>query len=119
MRQPISPALHGLIDYGFGLAYTTLPSLLGLTGPGRAIPADWGIGQGALNALTDQPYAVSRKVSFRTHGLMEAGGVPTLVGVTVASGAMKDPKARRFFIGMFAALATVYTLTDYKEIPKK
>jgi hypothetical protein len=32
---------------------------------------------------------------------------------------MKDPRARRFFIGMLAALATVYTLTDYRATPKK
>lgn len=119
MRQPISPAMHGLIDYGFGLANATLPSMLGLSGAAKMIPAAWAVGQGTLNALTDQPYAIARKIPYRVHGQVEAVGVPSLVAVTVASGAMKEPKARRFFIALFIALATVYTLTDYSAKPRK
>lgn len=43
----------------------------------------WGAGQGTLNALTDQPYALRRVVSFKRHGQAEAVALPALVA-TVA-----------------------------------
>ncbi|CAA9584618.1 MAG: hypothetical protein AVDCRST_MAG87-3789 [uncultured Thermomicrobiales bacterium] len=36
----------------------------------------------------------------------------------VASGALKQPRARRFFTVLFAALVTNYMLTNYKVIPE-
>lgn len=82
------------------------------------IPAVWAIGQGTLNAFTNQPLAISRKIPFLTHGQVETVGVPALVAITLASGAMKEPTAKRFFIGLFTALGIVYTLTDWKATPK-
>lgn len=52
-RKPISPALHGLIDYGFGIVNLSVPVLLGLSGPARVVPMVWAVAQGSLNAFTD------------------------------------------------------------------
>ncbi len=117
-RQPITPGLHGLIDYGFGLVSVTIPALLGLTGSARVIPVLWAVGQGTLNAFTDQPYAVKRIIPFSTHGRAETIGLPTLFAVTAASGALKHPRARVFFASLFAALLTNYVLTDYDATPE-
>ncbi len=117
--KPISPAMHGLIDYGFGLANTAGPALLGLTGSARMVPAIAALAQGSLNALTDQRYAVSRAIPFSVHGQAETFGVPALAIATVASGALKQPKARLFFGALFLALGTVYALTDWTASPEQ
>ncbi len=117
-RKPITPALHGLIDYGFGVVNLAVPALLGLTGAARVIPAAWAAAQGTLNAFTDQRYAVHRVVPFAIHGRLESFGLPTLAVTTVASGALKQPRARFFFAVLFVALVTNYMLTDYKATPE-
>lgn len=117
-RKPISRGLHGLIDYGFGLVNLSVPALLGLSGSARVVLAGWAAAQGALNAFTDQKYAVRRVVPFATHGRAESLGLPALAVTTVASGALRHPKARLFFAGLFAALLTNYFLTDYNATPE-
>lgn len=43
VHKPITPALHGFIDYGFGVMNLGMPALLGLTGPARVVPAVWAV----------------------------------------------------------------------------
>ena len=117
-RKPVTPALHGLIDYGFSIVNLGVPALLGLTGSARVVPAAWAVVQGTLNALTDQRYAVSRVIPFATHGRAESFGLSALAVTTVVSGALKQPRARLFFVVLFAALLTNYMLTDYKATPE-
>ena len=112
-RKPVTPALHGLVDYGFGIVNLAVPALLGLTGSARVVPAAWAVTKGTLNALTDQRYAVRRVVPFAMPGPLESAGLPTLAVTTVASGALKQPRARRFFAVLFADL-----VTNYKVIPE-
>lgn len=114
-RKPISPALHGLIDYGFGIVNLSVPVLLGLSGPARVVPMVWAVAQGSLNAFTDQTYAVKRVIPFATHGRAKTFGLPALAVTTVVFGAWKQPGSRLFF----AALATDYFLTDYNATPTR
>ncbi len=112
-RKPISPDMHGLIDYGFGVLNTVGPAALGLTGSARTAPAVAAVVQGTLNALSNQRYAAKRIVPFRAHGKLEAAGVPALLVASIVTEAWKQPKAPVFYAGQFLALGTVYTLTDW------
>jgi len=116
-RKPISPGLHGHIDYGFGVVSLGVPALLGLSGPARILPAVWAVDQGTLNPFTDQPYAVDRVIPFATQGRAKSFRLPALAAATVVSGALRQLKARLFFAGLFAALLTNYFLTDYNATP--
>ncbi len=78
MRQPIEVEAHSVIDYGFAAASLAVPLALGFSGVSRAIPMVWGIAQGTLNALTDQPYALRRLVPFERHEQLEAVALPAL-----------------------------------------
>lgn len=119
MRKPISPADHGLIDYGFGLANTLLPAVFHLKGPARRIPNALAVVQGTLNAFTDQPYAIARVVPFHVHGLMEATGLPMVGAYAVLAGATTSTRGRMYVLGLTAALATVYMLTDWDAKPRR
>lgn len=113
MKRPIKATAHGAIDYGFLAAQLAGPSLLGLRGPARTLPAVFGVTQGTINALTDTPVGVKPVMSLRTHGWLEAASGPLFAFLPWYTGALKDPKAKGFFGGLLAALAVVYTLTDW------
>ena len=112
-RKPISPDVHGVIDYGLGVLNTAGPAALGLTGAARTVPAVAALVQGGLNAVTDQRFAARKLVPFRLHGRLEALGIPALLVATIATGAWKQPKAPLFYGGLFLALGAVYALTDW------
>ena len=118
MAKPISPAVHGAIDYGFLTLMTVAPPLLGLQGPARLLPRLFGGGQGVLNALTDQPYALRRVVPFKTHGELERWSGPAFVALPVITGALREPRARLFFGGALVLLLLNYNLTDWDAAPE-
>jgi hypothetical protein len=113
VRKPIGPALHGALDYGFFTAMLMVPRLLGLPRRARLVAAALGSAQGGLNAVTDQPLAARRLVAYRTHGLVDRAGLPVALGLPLLTGAMRDGRARTFFLAVAAALAAVYALTDW------
>jgi hypothetical protein len=115
--KPISPKAHGAIDYGFLAANLLAPSLLGLKGPAKALSYMFGGMQGGLNALTDQPLAIKPLVPFRPHGTVELSSGPLFVLLPWITGALKDPRARNYFLALGAVLVTVYNLTDWEADP--
>lgn len=108
-RKPISREAHGAIDYGFLAALT----LLGLGGAARTLSYLFGVAQGLLNALTDQPLALKRLVPFRTHGTIELASGPLFVALPWLTGALRDARARNYFVVLGVLLVVVYNLTDW------
>ncbi len=113
MRQPIKVEAHSLMDYGFAAVSTIAPLTLGLQGRARNIALAWGAGQGALNGLTDQPYALRRVVSFKDHGRAEAVALPALFATVTLARPFEQRRAKVFLSALLAALVTNYALTDY------
>lgn len=118
VKKPISPAMHGLLDYGFILANLTIPSALGLRGTGKNFPAIFAMAQLPQNAFTNHRFSISRKMPFATHGRIDLAALFVLIGVPVATGVMKQPTARRYYLCLFAAAITVFSLTDFKAKPE-
>ena len=113
MEPPIKARAHGLIDYGFAGLTLGLPSVIGLRGSARALPAALGVGQGALNALTDTPVGLRRVASLRDHGWAEVATLPLFALVVWRAGALAEQRERAYFGTLGALLATVYALTDW------
>jgi hypothetical protein len=112
--KPISPALHGLIDYGVAAADLALPSLLGMSGRARAVFAAFGLVQGGLNSVTAQPYALDPVVSLQTHRLVDLAAVPVVLGLPPVLGLHREPRARAFWVVLAGSLVAVYLLTDWE-----
>lgn len=112
--QPIGPGAHGAIDYGFVTLQALAPSLFGLNGSAQSCCYAFAAAQGVLNALTDQPLALKRVVSFRVHGQLETPLLPALLLLPWATGALKQRNARRYFFSFFAVALANYVLTDYR-----
>jgi hypothetical protein len=111
---PIGPKAHGAIDYGFVAMQALAPHLFGLKGPAKSLCYAFAGTQGLLNALTDQPLALKRLVPFRVHGQLETPFVPALLLLPWATGALRQRKARRYFVSFFVVALANYLLTDYK-----
>lgn len=119
MWQPIKVEAHSVIDYGFAAVSLGVPHALGLKGAERAIPMTWGAGQGVLNALTAQPYALRRAVSFKRHGQAEAVALPALVAAVALMRPFGQRAAKPFFGALLTALVSNYALTDYDATPTR
>ncbi len=73
----------------------------------------WGAGQGVLNAMTDQRYALRRVVSFNRHGQAEAVALPTLVAALAVIRPFAQRRSKLFLGALLTALVSNYALTDY------
>ena len=117
MHQPIKRTAHGAIDYGFLALNAAGPTLLGLDPKARKLFAGFGVMQGAINVLTDQPLAARKLIPFRTHGILEAASGPAFIALPWLSGAVEEPRAKAYWLGALALLGTVYALTDWEAPP--
>jgi hypothetical protein len=115
--KPISPALHGVLDYGVAAADLALPTLCRMSGRARAVFAAFGLVQGGLNAVTVQPYAVDPVVPLQTHRLVDLAALPVVLGLPPLLGLHREPRARTLWLVLGAALITVYALTDWEADP--
>ena len=112
-NKPVGPAAHGAIDYMFAALNASAPSFLGLKGPARAICYGFAASQGLLNALTDHPLGLRKRVPLRMHGELETPFVPAILLLPWITGAFEQRTARYYFSGFFALAAANYLLSDY------
>ena len=117
MKKPISPRLHGALDYATVLTAAAAPRLLEFSKPAARTSDTLASGYGALAALTDYPLALKRAVPFRAHGAVD--GVLGLLLPTLPwlLGFARDRRARNFFLALAAVSALVTALTDWQPEP--
>ena len=113
MDKPISPELHGVLDYSTVLMTAAAPSLLGFSD--RASKVCYALAGGYLvvSAFTDYPLAVRRLIPFPAHGASEGTLGAALPMLPKLLGFEEDTAARNFLLGLTAITAVVATLTDW------
>jgi hypothetical protein len=112
-KPPINRRMHGLLDYGLAAATMVTPIALGLNGVTRAASLLFGGSQTVVNAMTDQPYAVQRRIQFRTHGKFEKYSGPIMLLSVLLLGGLREKKARYFVLGTGLIAFANYMMTDY------
>lgn len=85
----------------------------------RALFAGFGAVQGAVNALTAQPYAVKEVLPLETHRVIDISSTPLFAAAPALLGLAKEPKARAYWIAGTLALVALYALTDWNAKPKR
>ena len=113
MTKPISPRMHGVLDYTTLLSTVAAARLLDFSRPAARTALGWAAGYGALSALTDYPLAVKRAVPFRAHGGVDAALALLLPAAPWLFGFPRDRRARNFFLGLTALTVVVTALTDW------
>jgi hypothetical protein len=112
--RPISPRLHGILDYATGAQLLVLPSLLRLGGSRSArVLRAAGVAHLAYAAVTDYELGLVKRLPFRTHLAIDAAGAGTLIAAPWLLGTKREG-LRHWLPQLLAGLndAVVTALTD-------
>ncbi|HEX2534661.1 MAG TPA: hypothetical protein VHK69_13040 [Chitinophagaceae bacterium] len=113
--KPVTPKLHGILDYGFSAVQLSAPLLPLLSRQAKFIYPALGTTFLALNALSQTPVALKPLIPMKVHRKTDQGFLVGLAALTLLPAIRKNRKTLLFH-GAFLALAlTHYLLTDYRD----
>jgi len=119
MKKPISPKMHGIIDYAFTSAQIIVPSVLGVNKKADRLFKLLGSNLMIYNSLTNHGTSVKPVIPFKTHMYIDNYNLLGLFLLTAYKPIRKDRKALGFHLG-FLALATLNVLlTDTSSADKE
>lgn len=113
MRKPISPRLHGVIDYTTSATVALAPRLLRFPRPARVLCESLAGSYASVSAMTDYPLSVRRVIPFKAHGAVEIAIGAALPAMPFLLGFAGHRAARNFVFGLTALTALVAVLTDW------
>lgn len=112
--KPISPRMHGVMDYATVAMVAAAPRLLDM--PEEAERLCYGLAASYLGVslLTDYPLAAKRAIPFKAHGATEAVIGAALPALPWLLGFADHKPSRNFILGLTALTAVVASLTDWE-----
>ena len=113
--KPVTPKMHGIIDYALGGVLMAAPAMLGVNKNARNTYLGLASGMSGLNSMTDTPVGIKKTVSFKDHQKADLGLLAGMALMTAAPMIRKDKTALYFHLGFFALAVLHYVLTDYNE----
>lgn len=114
MNKPLTPRVHGLIDYAACGLMVAAPHLLRLSPKARAASYALAGSYLGVSTLTDYPVAARRLIPFPVHGKIELATVPVLLLLASLGRGSHD---RRYFLGLAGTVLGTYALTDWQADP--
>ena len=117
MQKPITPRLHGLLDYTTAAATAAAPRIFDFPAAAAWVCYALGAGYTGLSLLTDYPLGAKRAVPFKGHGIAEGIIGAALPAVPWALGFAAHRPARNFMFGLTALTAVVAALTRWDDSP--
>lgn len=115
MPKPISPRVHGMIDYGTSAAVAAAPAVLDVPKAARNLFEGLATGYTGLSSMTDYPLGVKRVVPFKVHGATELAVAAILPLMPWLLGFADDRAARNMCFGLSALTLVVSALTDWDQ----
>ena len=113
MNKPITPQVHGIIDYAFAGLLCGMPAAIGLNGFCRKTYCAVGSNFLGVNSLTDTPVGIKPVFSMKSHQKLDAVTLAGLAALTLAKPIRNDKKALSFHLGFLGIAVAHYLLTDY------
>ena len=113
MRQPISPRVHGILDYATSAAVATAPFVFKFPPPARALFSSLAAGYTGLSSVTNYPLSAKRVVPFKAHGATELAIAAALPFMPRVLGFERHGAARNLCYGLTALTLVVAALTDW------
>lgn len=111
--KPITPTMHGVLDYATSAAVAAAPYMLDLPKPARRLCNSLALGYTGLSAMTDYPPSAYRAVPFRMHGAAELAIAAALPAMPWVLGFADHKAARNLCFGLAAMTLVVSALTDW------
>ena len=119
MRRPISPRVHGMIDYGTSAAVAAAPAIFDVPRAARNLFEGLATGYTGLSSVTDYPLGLRRLVPFKAHGAAELAIAALLPAMPWLLGFAEDRAARNMCFGLTALTLVVSALTDWNQEDRK
>ena len=113
--KPISPRIHGVLDYATSTAVAVAPRALNFPKPARMLFESLAAGYTGLSAVTDYPMSVKRVAPFKAHGAAELAIAAVLPVLPYALGFAHHRAARNLCFGLTALTLVVAALTDWER----
>lgn len=113
MRRPITPRIHGVLDYTTSAAVAAAPYVMDFPKPARRLFGSLATGYTGLSAVTDYPLSVRRAVPFKAHGATEVAIAVALPLLPWVLGFADHKPARNLCFGLAALTFVVGALTDW------
>lgn len=112
--KPISPTLHGALDYGTCAFFALAPSLFHFHGAYATVCYVLAGGYFLVSLLTNMPLGAVRVLPFPVHGKLELVSGPVFIAAPWLFGFAHDNEtARNLFVAMGLVFLAVYFLTDW------
>jgi hypothetical protein len=111
--KPISPRIHGVLDYATSTAVAVAPRAMRFPRPARLLFESLAAGYTGLSAVTDYPLSVKRLAPFKVHGATELAIAAILPALPFALGFADHRAARNLCFGLTALTLVVAALTDW------
>jgi hypothetical protein len=115
MRRPITPTMHGVLDYATSAAVAAAPYALDLPKPAKRLCASLAVGYTGLSAVTNYPASLTRAVPFKVHGAAELAVAAALPAMPWVLGFSDHKAARNLCFGLAAMTLVVAALTDWDD----
>jgi hypothetical protein len=115
MRKPISPRIHGVLDYATSATVAAAPQVMRFPKPARVLFESLAASYTGLSAVTDYPLSVKRLVPFKAHGATELAIAAALPVLPWALGFADHRAARNLCFGLTALTLVVAALTDWNR----
>ena len=117
--KPISPTLHGVLDYATCAFFALAPSLFSLHGAYATVCYLLAGGYLVISLLTAMPLGVVKAIPFWLHGKLELVSGPIFILAPWLFGfANENPTARNLFMASGVVFLIVYFLTDWRGQPQ-
>lgn len=113
VRHPISPRVHGVLDYSTSALVAAAPLMFDFPRPARRLFESLAAGYTGLSAVTNYPLSAKRLVPFKAHGATEAVIALALPAMPKLLGFSKHRAARNLCFGLTALTFVVAALTDW------
>lgn len=113
----IDPSAHAVLDYMTAAGFLALGfAMLGRHSRAAGLAFANGAAVLGLSLMTDYPGGVFRKVSFRTHGMIDAAQAMLTAAGPAMLGFATEPEAQAFH-GQAAIEAAIIAATDWDALP--
>jgi hypothetical protein len=114
MRKPISPRLHGILDYTTSAAVAAAPPLLDMPRSATRLFESLAAGYTGLSSVTDYPLSVKRMVPFKAHGAAELAIAAVLPAMPWLLGFSEHRAARNLCFALTGITLVVAALTNWE-----
>ena len=114
-RKPITPAVHGLVDYAFAAALFAVPGLIGCNKKTVQLYRGLALEVFFYSALTRHPLALLPMIPMKAHKLIDLANLTGLSLLTGYKGIRRNKRAVGFNLGMVALGITTVMLTQWRK----